>query len=562
MLANPIIQRELIGVLRQRRSLLLMVGLIAVLTVLVVLRWPSDSRVNTFSAIESQQVLGVFGYGVMVGLLLLAPAFPATTLVRERRSGTLALLLNSPMKPWSIFLGKLIGVTGYVLLLVIVTMPAAAATYAMRGISFSGQLVPMYLILLLLAVQYATLGLLVSSYAATADVALRMTYGLVLAMAVFTLGPYHFLRGLLPPPGPAIVDWIRALSPIPAMMETLGQGDVGARGLIATGGVANHYMILALISIVVFSVWTAARLSGWMLDRPRAAGRVTDDRTAGARAYRRVMYLWFFDPQRRTGLIGPLTNPVMIKEFRSRRFGRSGWMMRLIAACMLLSLLLAFLATTTWTARLEQQENVAVLGAIMVILQMALIVLLTPSLASGLIASERESGGWQLLQSTPLSPFSIIFGKLASVAWTVTLILLATLPGYVVMVYIEPSQQQRVSRVLISLVLTAALALLSSAAISSLFRRTATATAVAYTFMVGLCAGTMLFWLGQGAPFSVTTVQWVLAFNPVAGALQLIEAPGFADYNLVPFNWWAMGVGCVLSLLVLLAQTWRLTRPV
>ena len=40
--------------------------------------------------------------------------------------------------------------------------------------------------------------------------------------------------------------------------------------------------------------------------------------------------------------------------------------------------------------------------ALMVLLQGALILLLTPSLAAGLISSEVESGGWTLLQMTPL----------------------------------------------------------------------------------------------------------------------------------------------------------------
>ncbi|MEX0777987.1 MAG: ABC transporter permease subunit [Phycisphaeraceae bacterium] len=573
-MTNPIIQRELVGVLRQRRALLLLVALIAALTLLVILRWPSEGRVS-MSFIESQQVLRVFGYGMMVGLILLAPAFPATSIVREKRTGTLALLLNSPMSPASILLGKIMGVAGFVLLLLVVSMPAAAACYAMGGIDLWADLVPLYAILILLALQYATLGLLVSSFAGSADTALRATFGFVLIMSVVAIVPFYFLRGLSDLPilpqgmltlrldGPlgTVLDWLRCVSPIPAMMETLGQGDVGGRGFISSDTVAWRYGLLAVLSIIIFAGWTILRLGGWMLDRPRAAGKVTQERSGGQRVYRGIMYMYFFDPQKRTGLIGPLTNPVMVKEFRSRRFGRSNWMMRLLAGVMLISLLLAYLSTLTSGGRSAQQESVASLGAIIVILQMALIVLLTPSLASGLIAAERESGGWELLQLTPLSSLSIMVGKLMSVAWTVLLILLATLPGYAVLILIDPSQKPQVMRVLVSLALTAAFALLLSAAVSSLFRRTAVATAVAYTLVVGLCAGTMLFWLGQGAPFSAVTVEWVLRFNPLAGALELIQAPGFTDYHLVPFNWWFMAIACGVCLLVLLVQTWRLTRP-
>ena len=51
---------------------------------------------------------------------------------------------------------------------------------------------------------------------------------------------------------------------------------------------------------------------------------------------------------------------------------------------------------------------------------------------SGLISSERESGGWEILQMTPLSVGVIIRGKLMSVVSTLALILCATLPGYLV----------------------------------------------------------------------------------------------------------------------------------
>src|SRR5207249_3499104 len=85
------------------------------------------------SGVRAQQVLRVFGYGLLAGVLLLAPAFPATALVRERVKGTLALLLESPMTPWSIYTGKLLGVLGFTAVLLAMTLPAAAACHALGG---------------------------------------------------------------------------------------------------------------------------------------------------------------------------------------------------------------------------------------------------------------------------------------------------------------------------------------------------------------------------------------------------------------------------------------------
>ena len=58
--------------------------------------------------------------------------------------------------------------------------------------------------------------------------------------------------------------------------------------------------------------------------------------------------------------------------------------------------------------------GVEMIGGIMVVMQVALIVLIAPSLAAGLISVESEHGGWQLLRTTPLSSGRIISGKLFS----------------------------------------------------------------------------------------------------------------------------------------------------
>ena len=94
-----------------------------------------------------QQVLQVFGYGLLAGVLFLVPAFPATSIVRERVNGTLALLLNTPIPPRSIYLGKLLGVLGFAAVLLLATAPAAAACYALGGVSARGGVVLLYAVI-------------------------------------------------------------------------------------------------------------------------------------------------------------------------------------------------------------------------------------------------------------------------------------------------------------------------------------------------------------------------------------------------------------------------------
>lgn len=549
---NPIIHRELLEQLRTRKALALQLSLALLCALLVLVRWPTAEAAD-LSGTRAQQVLRVFGYGLLAGVLLLTPAFPAVSFVREKIKGTLALLLNSPMPPWSIYLGKLGGVLGFTALLLMMTMPAAAACYALGGTGSRSGILSLYAVLVLAAVQLTTLGLLVSCLSRSTDGALRVSYALVLAFCVLTLVPYELLRGQSGVEAEMAL-WLRGLSPIPAVLEALGQGDVGSHGMAAGSGAIGRYALLASIFSLVCAATTIARLNHRLFDRARSAGVMTEDRTKEVRIIRRLLFL--VDPQRRSGNISLWINPVMVKEFRSRRFGRSHWMLRLIAVSAILSLGLSYVAAAGilgW--------GVEIIGGALVLLQIALLILFAPSLAAGLVSSERESGSWQLLRMTPLSPGVILRGKLLSVAWPLFLLLCATLPGYMAMIAYRPALVYQFQRVAACLILTAAFAVLVSGAASTLFRSTAAATAASYLALLAVCLGPLLIWLGRDAPFGHTTVQTVLLLDPVAAALQAADTPGFNHYELLPLNWWIIGSVCLALLLFLRVRMWQLYRP-
>lgn len=637
---NPIITRELIGLLRTRKALLLQVGMVALLTMLVVMRWPSDAKVNQ-SGFQAQQMLRVFGYGLMIAVVILAPVFPATSIVKEKQGGTLALLLNSRMSPWSILIGKLVGTMGFIVLLLVLSLPFAAATFTMGGVGFE-DVIAVYCVLFLVSLQYATIALWISSKAATTESALRFTFGAILFLAVIPLVLAQFIPegqpmtgslidylgnvsgwvetqefGSLPflPDGVAspvfqvllyvlvpLVWFSRFFSPAPAM-ATIMQDEAVLHGLTGDGAV-GRFAVFAVICSIFFLCLTARRLRPGLLDQARDAGRITDEQSTKVKAARRFWYLWFFDPQRRSGDIGktawyqwlaiwviglvvinvPLSmfvgnktlaiivsavftvgvalsvmavrNPVTVKEFRTRRFGRSHWLMRLFMICIVLSLGLMF-ATTE-----KSQGRIETVGSIIVLLQVVLLLLVTPALAAGLISSEREGGGWELLQMTPMPAVWIVIGKLLSVIVTLLLVLLATMPGYAVLIYIKPESWQMIVDVMATLLLLTMFAMLLSAAVSSLLKNTGNATAVAYLILGVLCIGTILIRFAENAPFSHQLVESVLAINPLAAALTQIKAPMFTDYpSVAAANQWFMGVGCVICFVVLVFQTWRLTRP-
>jgi ABC-type transport system involved in multi-copper enzyme maturation permease subunit len=549
---NPIVRRELLGLFRTRTAVVILVGCAAVTAALVGTHWPAGG-VADLGGTSALGVVRALGYALLTGVLLVLPAFPAVALVRERVRGTLALLLNSPLSPAAIYFGKLGGVLGFTVVLLSMTLPGAAAGYALGGSTVTGGVGLLYVVVLLAAVQVATIGLFVSGRAQSIDSALRTTYVVVLAVSV--LPP--ILYWLLPRDAPvttALSVWLGGLSPVPALMETVGHGGVSLVGGAQGGGAIGRYAVLAVGTSGLLVFFTIRGLARAPLDRPRPAGVMTQDRSAKDQLLRRLLFL--VDPNRRSAGTSLFVNPVFVKELRTRRFGRAHWILRLVAATAVLSLGLSVIAATGalgW--------GVDVIGAALVLLQAALLVLFVPSLSAGLISAERESGAWNLLRTTPLSAGSILRGKLMSAVGPVLLLMCATLPGYVVMATLKPETAGQIWNVLASLGLMAVFAIAVGAAASSLFRTTAVSTAVAYAVLAAVCVVPLLVWLGREGPFGFPAVRGALLIDPVAAALCAADAPGFARYDLFPTNWWVMGGASAVLLVVLILRTRRLYRP-
>lgn len=552
MIGRPVIQREFTGLLRKRRTNVVLAGLAMALSALVVARWPSDGLVD-LAGRQSMETFRVICFGMTAAIALLVPVFPATSIVQERRQNTLALLLNSPLSSVEIFLGKLTATMGLVTLLLLVTLPAVSACHALGGLSVIDNILWLYVVMFVASLEFSAWGLLVSSLASTTDGAMRATFGGILFFTVLSIVPHYFLEGSDSPLQDSAA-LLRTLSPIPAVMQIAGQSDPGSIGLLNDTDHVADFLISSFAVFGLCSCLTVRQLSSPLLDRARSAGRITNDQPASTKFLRRLFYL--VDPQRRSAGIPPFVNPVLVKEFRCRKFGRSHWLLRLIAGCGLISLTLAY-ATTLGSS----EWGVEKIGAIIVIMQVGLIAVFAPGISAGLFSSEREGGGWDQLRSTPLSAGRIVRGKLLSVAWTLILLLMATLPGYGVMIWIKPVLREQILQIMISLVLAMLFAAMLSATVSSFFRRTASATVTSYLLITVLWGGSLMVWLGRDRLFGFEIVRVALSINPLAAALSINRTPGFLVYDLIPMNWWLMSGGSALCFLILSLQTWRLSRP-
>jgi ABC-type transport system involved in multi-copper enzyme maturation permease subunit len=548
-----IVERELPSLLRMKQILWIFVAVALTFSATVLLKWPSTATAD-LSGIQARAVFRGLAYSMFVTVILVVPAFPATGLIREVRRRTMELLLNSPLRRSEIFLGKLIALAAFTALLLSVTLPAMACCYAMGAISPTHDLLGLYGLLGIICIELIVLGLLVGTIADTAESGLRWVYGATFALTVITVIPHMFLQG-----GDSsyatVANHMRTLSPIPALLQLVGDATPGATGAIEPMDLIQRYVVSAMVLSLVGSLICIQRLNYSLMDRSRAQGLITDERSASLRVARRVMYL--VDPQKRKSGIAWFLNPIMVKEFRSRQFGRLHWLLRMVAGCAVLSLLLT-LATTMGTL----DWGVEKVGAIMIVAQVGLILVLTPGISGAMIAGELESGGWNMLRATPLSTRRVLTGKLMSVAITLALVLCASLPGYGIIMVIKPVLQTQVAQVVVSLALTATVAMLTSATVSSFFRSTAAATTVSYGLLIFLYAGSMLVWANQGSPFSHAVVERVLSVNAMAGALNAMEVEGFQIYEgLLRTTWLVSGGICGVLLLVLSARTWRIWQP-
>ncbi|MEQ9409550.1 MAG: ABC transporter permease [Fuerstiella sp.] len=545
-------ERELPALLRTRSAFWSLVCVSVVFAVTVLLKWP-ESGVADLSGTQPRAAFRSLALAMLLAVVLVVPAFPATGIVNEVRRRTMELLLNSPLQRFEIFLGKALALLGFAVLLLLVTFPALACCYAMGGISLLHDVAALYALILVVCAQLIVVGLLVGTCAGSPESALRWGYGATFGLVFATLIPWQFLQGFEGWLGSGAA-FLRQLSPVPALLQLVGDHSMNTVGLAETQHLMSSYLFYAAILIIAGGAVCVHRLNYSLLDRSRSQGIITDDRSLGARSVRRVFFL--VDPQRRKAGIPGYLNPVLVKEFRSRQFGRLHWLIRLIAGCAVLSLLLT-LATTMGTVGWGVER----IGGIIIVAQVALIIVFTPGLAGGTIAGELESGGWNLLRVTPLRAGRILRGKLLSVLITLLLVLCASLPGYGVMMVIKPVLREQVIQVLISLVLSAFLSLLVSATISAFFRSTAVATTVSYGVLLLIFAGTMIVWANQNAPFSHDFVQTVLSINPMAGALNVMQVAGFESFDLVPRTWWVACVTCVLLIGILQFRIWYLCKP-
>lgn len=137
--------------------------------------------------------------------ILICAMMTSVSIVREKETGTMDLLLVSPVRPWTIVFGKLVP---YFLLSCVILALTLVLSYTVLGIPFSFRLFDVIWVTILYVVLALALGLLISTIASTQVAALLIS-------GVMFMIPVILLSGMIFPVEnmPLVLQWFSCVIP-------------------------------------------------------------------------------------------------------------------------------------------------------------------------------------------------------------------------------------------------------------------------------------------------------------------------------------------------------------
>ncbi len=578
--ANPVFKREFVSGARSWRTLVLVAGYLLMLSVALLALWPSGG-VQSLVAEGAKRIFTIFFGADLALTLLLAPAFCATALTYEKENGTWPALFMTKLNAFEILSGKLFASLALLLTVSLLSMPIAALCALTGGVDMAFMLKAIAL-LLASALSYGVLGLACSSLCRRSTGAILLNYVLILLLAGATWLPEALLSNLLPDLD-KLWQAIRCVSPFDAMFYLLHPDSYKTTTSVQTEAMA----LTPFVTHLLFAAGIAGlSLLTFLLraTRPRkesAAGEIHSDKSKALK--RKLSWpFYIFDPLKRKKPIGRFSNPVFVAEMRSKLFANPQFVMRSISAIFIASLGLLTLISFQFGVGLRADT----VRMVAIIFQIGVVALLAPGVSSGLVTDEITGGTFDSLRMTPISPFTLIFGKLKATFLYAFIFILSGVFVLLAMAYLEqqelfpegsfsdPAWWSTVWRRMsaekgwwfkfwetywrlfawVAILLLNTLAFLAGGLFAScVSRTTARATAIAYGFAAAICVATLcpLLFEDNMAPILAKTI---LAFNPLAAAMQ-VTSDAFSNY---PGLWiWNLLAISLLTALLLAGATFR-----
>lgn len=212
-------------------------------------------------------------------------------------------------------------------------------------------------------------------------------------------------------------------------------------------------------------------------------------------------------------------NPIIVKELRSRMRGPRAF---LVLTGMLLFLggatygLYRIVLTTASYSPLLSPNIGQTLFIGLALLELLIISFVTPAVTAGAVSSEREKLTYEMLLTTPLSPGSILWGKLIAALSYVLLLIFAAVPLASLVFIFGGVSPWEMLKALIVLVTVAVMLGVVGLFFSVWFGRSGRATIMSYLFVLLLFGAPLVAFVVAAAFRQGIPPRWILIPNPMS----------------------------------------------
>lgn len=371
---NPVLQRELLTNLRMSRAFLLLLAYQMALGAVVFFAWPQQTRLEA-NAEAARRLVDLFFLGQYILASLMAPSFAAATITGEKERKTYEMLLASPLQPAAIVLGKLLAALAHLAVLIFTSLPIVVLCLPLGGVSLY-EVLAAYLGLILSVITFGMISIACSSYFQRTASSLVASYLLILPLALLGVLVWQAFAGS------GEVRLFLTLTVLPTIAAVLcfalfqntssrllHPPDVGSEG-----------------KEVVDLDKEAEEVVGLVIQRDQFPDRL-------------------FAPPKRMDLLPDGSNPVYDKEIHSEIFSQGTLMLRLVIQISMF-LAIPIMAVCLFMVPVQAPWYIAYV--------ITFNMLVGPVFSAGSITSERERQTLDLLLTTTITPWQILWGKLVA----------------------------------------------------------------------------------------------------------------------------------------------------
>ena len=187
----------------------------------------------------NEQLIGPLFADVRVVLLFTLPLITMRTYAEEKRSGTMELLLTSPITDMQIVFGKFLGAMGLIAVMLAATLPHIGMLFYYADPEWK-PILTNYLGFFLMAASFVAVGLFISSITRNQIVAAMATFAVFLLLWIV-----DWIGSFMGPTGQAIFEYLS----ITRHFEDFARGVIDTKHLVYYASVIIFGLVLTMRSV-------------------------------------------------------------------------------------------------------------------------------------------------------------------------------------------------------------------------------------------------------------------------------------------------------------------------